>query len=233
MLTQEQLDHLFSFCKKHYVQYYDLQLELVDHLANAIEEKMKEDPKLSFESALDKVYAGFGITGFSKIVAARTASLDKTTSRLRWKLFLAYFTWPKVSMTLCMLVALSVLPLYLPGYSVLVLLVLLLIPLYIFETRMLRQINRQIKEQKLPLLVTQIGAERPFATLAIVFQFLIFFLNDKAFWNRAAGSIRPDYEMAVFMIVLFLASLLAYRDHAQKLLAHAQEEYPEAFATAE
>jgi hypothetical protein len=56
MLNKEQVDHLFAFCNKHYVQHYDLQIELVDHLANAVEEKMAIDSQLSFEEALNKVY---------------------------------------------------------------------------------------------------------------------------------------------------------------------------------
>ena len=40
MLTDEQIAALFAFCEKHLVRHYDLQVELVDHLANAIETKM-------------------------------------------------------------------------------------------------------------------------------------------------------------------------------------------------
>jgi hypothetical protein len=36
-LTEDEVDRLFAFCAKHYVPEYDLQLELVDHLATAIE----------------------------------------------------------------------------------------------------------------------------------------------------------------------------------------------------
>ena len=36
-LTNEQIKNLFKFTKKHYVEWYDLQSELVDRLANDIE----------------------------------------------------------------------------------------------------------------------------------------------------------------------------------------------------
>lgn len=36
-LSTEQIDYLYQFTRNHYVEYYDLQTELVDHLANAIE----------------------------------------------------------------------------------------------------------------------------------------------------------------------------------------------------
>jgi hypothetical protein len=54
MLSQEQLQELFSFCEKHFVQYYDVQVELVDHLANAIEAEMAANPKRSFRAGTGK-----------------------------------------------------------------------------------------------------------------------------------------------------------------------------------
>lgn len=36
-LTKEQIQSLFTFTKQHFVEWYDLQCELVDHLANDIE----------------------------------------------------------------------------------------------------------------------------------------------------------------------------------------------------
>ena len=36
-VNQKQIDELYLFTRQHFVEYYDLQTELVDHLANAIE----------------------------------------------------------------------------------------------------------------------------------------------------------------------------------------------------
>ena len=33
-LTSEQIDQLYLFTRQHFVEYYDLQTELVDHLAH-------------------------------------------------------------------------------------------------------------------------------------------------------------------------------------------------------
>jgi hypothetical protein len=48
LLNTWQIDYLFAFCKKHYVHHYDVQVELVDHLANAVEDEMKKDGNLFF-----------------------------------------------------------------------------------------------------------------------------------------------------------------------------------------
>lgn len=60
MLTEEQIERLHRFCVEHYVRHYDVQVELVDHLGTAIEEKMSDNHLLSFEQALQQVYRGFG-----------------------------------------------------------------------------------------------------------------------------------------------------------------------------
>lgn len=36
-LTKTQIQNLYTFTKNHFVEYYDLQTELVDHLVNDIE----------------------------------------------------------------------------------------------------------------------------------------------------------------------------------------------------
>ena len=74
-LTSQQIEELFAFCRRHYVHYYDVQLELVDHLANAIEEKMVADKNISFEAALDEVHKSFGYKGFAGVVEAKETAL--------------------------------------------------------------------------------------------------------------------------------------------------------------
>ena len=96
MLTNEQIESLFTFCRRHFVYYYDVQVELVDHLANAVESEMKTNPKLSFENALDKVHGGFGIMGFTPLVAEKEKMALRKERKLLWSIFKEQFKWPKV-----------------------------------------------------------------------------------------------------------------------------------------
>ena len=68
-ITAEETNQLFEFCRKHYVPQYDLQVELVHHLATAIEEQWNKNPEISFDTALFGTFKQFGISGFSKIKA--------------------------------------------------------------------------------------------------------------------------------------------------------------------
>ena len=76
-LTPEQIERLYLFTRQHYVEWYDLQTELVDHLANAIEQQWQENPKISFEDALQKEFKKFGVFGFMDVVEKRQAAMNK------------------------------------------------------------------------------------------------------------------------------------------------------------
>ena len=63
-LTSQHIDQLYKFTRAHYVEWYDLQTELVDHLANDIENIWEKEPNLSFDQAKNKAFKKFGIFGF-------------------------------------------------------------------------------------------------------------------------------------------------------------------------
>ncbi|WP_339887207.1 hypothetical protein [uncultured Flavobacterium sp.] len=95
-LAQPQIENLYQFTQKHYVEWYDLQTELVDHLANAIEEQWQQNPKLSFEDALQIEFKKFGVFGFMDVVEKRQASLNKKYNKIVWNHFKEFFTIPKI-----------------------------------------------------------------------------------------------------------------------------------------
>ena len=99
-LTPEQIDRLYQFTRQHYVEWYDLQTELVDHLANSIEAQWQENPKISFEDALQIEFKKFGIFGFMDVVEKRQAALNKRYNKIVWQHFKAFFTIPKIVITL-------------------------------------------------------------------------------------------------------------------------------------
>ena len=98
-LTPEQIDRLYQFTRQHYVEWYDLQTELVDHLANSIECQWKENPKISFEDALQIEFKKFGVFGFMDVVEQRQLALNKKYNSIIWKHFKAFFTIPKIILT--------------------------------------------------------------------------------------------------------------------------------------
>jgi len=111
-LTALQIDHLFTFTRQHYVEWYDLQSELVDHLANAIESQWEKNPKVTFDEALTIEFKKFGVFGFMDVVEKRQAVLRKKYNGVVWEHIKGFFGIPKIVLTIAMtLVLFSILKL--------------------------------------------------------------------------------------------------------------------------
>jgi hypothetical protein len=94
MLTKEQIDQLFDFCQAQGIDYYDVQVELVDHLANAIEKELAEHPGLSFGEALGVVFASFGQRKFAPLVNEKRKAAKIHRRRLWLSIFRKQLAWP-------------------------------------------------------------------------------------------------------------------------------------------
>ena len=106
VLTTEQIAALFQFCQKHSVRYYDIQVELVDHIATAIEAKMETNTDISFDEALREEYKNFGITGFGRYLSEKETQVKKQLARERRKMLLNFLTPPQIFLVLLFLVCL-------------------------------------------------------------------------------------------------------------------------------
>ncbi len=106
-LSDSEIQELYAFTRKHNVVYFDLQTELVDHLANSIEEQMFLDSQISFNEALNKEYKKFGVFGFLDVVEKKR----KAMSLRYWKVVLGfmktYFKPPKILLVFSFIFALT------------------------------------------------------------------------------------------------------------------------------
>jgi len=103
-LDANQIDHLYIFTQQHFVEYYDLQTELVDHLANAIETLWETKPQLTFDEALQIEFKKFGVYGFSDVVAERQKALGKRYMKLMARYFKDFFKLPRILLTIAIFV---------------------------------------------------------------------------------------------------------------------------------
>ena len=95
-VNSNQIDRLYRFTREHFVEYYDVQTELVDHLASVIEKQWREDPAIGFENALQEEFKKFGIFGFLEVVEERQKAMTKTYWNLVLKESLEFLGLPKV-----------------------------------------------------------------------------------------------------------------------------------------
>ena len=98
-LNKEEIDHLFTFVKQRDVKYYDVQMELVDHFASAIEQRWETEPVLSFDEALRKEYRQFDRYNFSQIIEEKEETLRKKYKKIEHRYIMDFFSWPKIVAT--------------------------------------------------------------------------------------------------------------------------------------
>lgn len=100
-LTTEQIEELHEFCYFQSIFHYDVQVELVDHLASAIEDLWETNPALPFQDALYRISAQFGNhAGFVIIRQEKEKALRKKYRRLLWQFVADYYKFPKIMVTL-------------------------------------------------------------------------------------------------------------------------------------
>jgi hypothetical protein len=99
-LSPEQIQQLYKFTRQHYVEHYDMQTELVDHLANDIEQIWEEKPNLSFDDAKIISFKKFGVFGFMDVYGARQGALQKKYMKILWQHAKDWFRLPKIIATL-------------------------------------------------------------------------------------------------------------------------------------
>ncbi len=108
-VSPAQIEQLFTFLRQKYVRYYDVQIELVDHFASAIEAMWEENPSMTFQQGIDRVYADFPITGFNNLITEKTAILNKKILSHAWKEVKLYLQFPKIMLTLLLVTVLYLL----------------------------------------------------------------------------------------------------------------------------
>ncbi|WP_457618931.1 hypothetical protein [Lutibacter sp.] len=107
-LTPQQIQQLYKFTRQHYVEHFDVQMELVDHLANDIEQIWQEQPKLSFERVRDISFKKFGVFGFMDVVEARSKALSKKYWELVWSIFKQFFTIPHILISITIFLTIAI-----------------------------------------------------------------------------------------------------------------------------
>lgn len=221
-LTANQIEYLFAFTRKKMVHFYDLQIEIVDHLAERIKEGMAGNADLTFNQALDKVYAGFGIFGFAHIVKDKQEAMHKLGNKRFYRAFKDQFTWPRAVRTFFFIGIVYLLAILLTAYwfSIAISIGLGAGALII----LIIDINTLKLKKKLIFLQNPLGWVSYFL-LQLDIQLLI------RLWDEPGTLTHVQYPwLYTLIIVPGILSLFAYHEINIKLKKQAQELYPEAFA---
>ena len=230
-LSQHQIQELYSFTRKHYVEHYDLQTELVDHLANGIEKQWEEAPELPFKNALKQEFKKFGVGGFEKIVRKRRRAMEWRYFKIVIRFYQEYFKLPRILMT-----ALLTLSVYsalfriptLHRYDVIMVILLSIAALVLFISLKNRSNNELecVKHGKKWMLKDQIYNYAQYASFFNLFPII---LNMPYF--RKLIPIDSDYVIFAFAALIVCLGLMSFvtisviPKKADELLAETYPEY--------
>ena len=99
-LNEIQIIELFAYCRKQNIHHYDLQIEIVDHLAAIIESRRELEPDLTFGNIWEQVKNDFDTYGFNHMKLSRKKTLCKKYNLIFMNYVFEFFRLPKVILTL-------------------------------------------------------------------------------------------------------------------------------------
>lgn len=100
-MQQKQIEIIKNYLAQNGVEYYDVQAELIDHFATAVERQQAQNPALGFKEALHKAHRDFGgKEGFRKFLEEAESSVRSKTYRMVGQTLLRFLSWPYLVLTL-------------------------------------------------------------------------------------------------------------------------------------
>ncbi len=226
MLTDNQIETLYRFCKKHYIHFYEVQAELVDHLANAIEARMAADPGLSFERALAQAYDAFGgYKGLQAVQQEKEKQVRKQNWKLKKSLFLDYFKLPRLAFTAMVFALIFTILTYGPGTWLQVLVPTFIFGFWISELVRTIPLQRRMNRVHTPLLLFQHRESFGLFSLYIIgINKLLQVVGDC--FMTPFGQVHFNVWLLTALLTFFIVVQLSYRNYLKSLLRKGAELYP-------
>ena len=100
-LTKEQTTYIENYIKSFNIKYYEVYMEILDHIILSVEEILEENKEISFEDAVVRAKGeGFGKNGFRGMMDEKLKQAQNQARKQNNKMIKEYFTFPKIVMTL-------------------------------------------------------------------------------------------------------------------------------------
>lgn len=100
-LTNEQTSYIENYISNFDLKYYEIYMEILDHLILAVEDILEEDKNIPIEKAVLKAKLdGFGKGGFEGMMEEKVKLAHKKNVKNNNKMIRQYFTFPKIVLTL-------------------------------------------------------------------------------------------------------------------------------------
>lgn len=103
-LTNQQIEYISDYIESKDIKWYELQVELTDHMVSSMEEFWAKDPDLTFHQVKHYAEDKFGRNNFKAIEKERTQILKKEYRSAQWKMIVDYLKLPKIFASLLALI---------------------------------------------------------------------------------------------------------------------------------
>jgi len=98
IIDKEQLAHISNLIEKKGVNFYDVKMEMTDHVASEVEEEI-ENSGLEYMKAVKKVFSRYDRFHFMRIEEEQQKKLQRQSWNLLKKGLISFFTIPKIIAT--------------------------------------------------------------------------------------------------------------------------------------
>ncbi|PZP46025.1 MAG: hypothetical protein DI598_12625 [Pseudopedobacter saltans] len=99
-LTHEQIQKIENYCEQQGVIFYDVKLEIVDHIATIIEQQLIHNSTLTFESIFHSTNTGFDKKAINKIIKEKEIAIATKNKKRQLDYLKSFFSFPKVITTI-------------------------------------------------------------------------------------------------------------------------------------
>lgn len=103
-LTKKEIQQLFDFVEGQGLKFYDVQIEVVDHFASAIEANWETYPNdWSFEQKIASVYDELGFKGFRNLLMGKTVMVIRSANKLAFNFVKDAIKIPQIFVTIVLI----------------------------------------------------------------------------------------------------------------------------------
>ena len=95
-LTNQQIQYVSDYIESKDIKWYELQVELTDHMVSSMEEFWAADPELTFHQVKHYAEDKFGRNGFKAIEEERAKVLRKEFRKTQFTMISSYLKFPKI-----------------------------------------------------------------------------------------------------------------------------------------
>ena len=226
-LSDKNIEELYKFTRQHYVEHYDVQTELVDHLANDIEAIWNKNPNLSFEQARDVSFKKFGVFGFMNIVEQKQHQLSKRYFKIILRFVKEWFQLPKIILTAFLVwffYEIQTLSYAYYGYSVIYFFIISFELIKMFQSR--KKIKEKEKQTGKRWMLEDIILAQGIGSLALILFYVVDFSmpDNNSFVELSLTGRVFCASIMVLTIIIAYVTVYIIPNKSEELL---EEQYPE------